>query len=106
MSTFPVGADAAASCVRVGRYGPYVEDEDERRANVPEDLPPDELTVEQAQELLGQAGGVERELGHDPDTGLKVVAKAGRFGPYVTEVLPEDAPKTAKPRTGSLFKSM
>ncbi|MGH3452107.1 MAG: topoisomerase C-terminal repeat-containing protein, partial [Haloechinothrix sp.] len=106
MSTFQVGGDDTGIVVRVGRYGPYVEDKDERRANVPEDLPPDELTVERAQELLAQPSGVEHELGTAPDTGHKVVAKAGRFGPYVTEVLPEDAPKSAKPRTGSLLKSM
>ncbi len=106
MSTFQVGGPDSGVVVRVGRYGPYVEDKDERRANVPEDLPPDELTVEKAQELLEQPSGVEIELGDAPDTGLKVVAKAGRFGPYVTEVLPEDAPKGAKPRTGSLLKSM
>ncbi|GAA1651118.1 type I DNA topoisomerase [Kribbella alba] len=106
MSTFPVGDDDSGIVVRVGRYGPYVESKDEQRANVPEDLPPDELTVEKARELLSQPSGVELELGATPDTGLKVVAKAGRFGPYVTEVLPEDAPKSAKPRTGSLLKSM
>jgi DNA topoisomerase-1 len=106
MSTFPVGGDESGIVVRVGRYGPYVEDKDERRANVPEDLPPDELTVDKALELLSQPSGVEVELGSAPDTGLKVVAKAGRYGPYVTEVLPEDAPKSAKPRTGSLLKSM
>ena len=106
MSTFQVGPADSGIVVRVGRYGPYVEDKDEQRANVPEDLPPDELTVEKAQELLSQPSGVELELGTTPDTGLKVVAKAGRFGPYVTEVLAEDAPKSAKPRTGSLLKSM
>ena len=46
------------------------------------------------------------ELGIDPSTGHQIVAKNGRYGPYVTEVLPEDAPKSAKPRTSSLFKSM
>jgi DNA topoisomerase-1 len=106
MSTFPVGPPDSGIVVRVGRYGPYVEGPDEQRANVPEDLPPDELTVDRARELLSQPSGVELELGKTPDTGLKVVAKAGRFGPYVTEVLPEDAPKSAKPRTGSLLKSM
>ncbi len=103
MSTFPIGDGIA---VRVGRYGPYVENGDGSRANVPEDLPPDELTVDKAHELLSQPAGVEYELGAVPESGLKVVAKAGRFGPYVTEVLPEDAPKSAKPRTGSLLKSM
>jgi DNA topoisomerase-1 len=106
MSTFPVGDADSGIVVRVGRYGPYVEGPDETRANVPEDLPPDELTVDKARELLSQPSGVELELGTTPDTGLKVVAKAGRFGPYVTEVLPEDAPKSAKPRTGSLLSTM
>jgi len=106
MSTFPVGDPDGGIAVRVGRYGPYIEDGDGNRANVPEDLPPDELTVDRAHELLSQPAGVEHELGQDPASGFMVVAKAGRFGPYVTEVLPEDAPKSAKPRTGSLLKSM
>jgi DNA topoisomerase-1 len=70
---------------------------------VPEGLAPDELTPEKAEELFAQPSG-ERELGTDPATGLEIVAKAGRFGPYVTEVLGEDA--TGKPRTGSLLASM
>ena len=74
---------------------------------MPEDLPPDELTVDKAKELLEQPSGVEHRAGYGAGhAGCKVVAKAGRFGPYVTEVLPEDAPKSAKPRTGSLLKSM
>ncbi|MCW3156486.1 type I DNA topoisomerase [Micropruina sonneratiae] len=104
LSTYPLGDSGIA--VRVGRYGTYVEDADGRRANVPEELPPDELTIELATQLLEQPAGEERELGVDPDTGNRVVAKSGRYGPYVTEVLPEDAPKSAKPRTGSLFASM
>ncbi len=92
--------------VRVGRYGPYVEDSEGNRANIPEDLPPDELTLERAHELLSQPAGAEHELGAEPDTGRQIVAKAGRFGPYVTEILPDDAPKNAKPRTASLFQSM
>jgi len=92
--------------VRVGRYGTYVEDEDGRRANVADDLPPDELTVDLARELLAKPVGEERELGLDPETSRMIVAKNGRFGPYVTEVLAEDAPKSVKPRTGSLFASM
>ena len=92
--------------LRVGRYGPYIETPDGTRANVPEDLPPDELTPEKARELLANPAGEEIHLGTHPETGLPIVAKNGRFGPYVTEVLPEDAPKGAKPRTSSLFKSM
>ena len=103
LSTFPLGDGIA---VRVGRYGPYVEDRDERRANIPEDLPPDELTLDVARELLAKPAGMEIPLGDDPDTGRPIVAKNGRYGPYVTEVLPDDAPKSTKPRTSSLFKSM
>ena len=100
------GDEGTGIAVRVGRYGPYVEDGDGNRANVPEDLPPDELTIELARELLSQPAGAERELGIDPEAGRMVVAKVGRFGPYVTEVLPDDVPKNTKPRTASLFKEM
>ncbi len=103
LSTFELGEGIA---LRVGRYGPYVEDANGTRANVPEDLPPDELTLDKAQELLANPAGEERVLGADPQTDRTIVAKNGRFGPYVTEILGEDAPKSAKPRTGSLFKSM
>jgi DNA topoisomerase I len=88
--------------LRVGRYGPYLE-RDGQRANVPEDIVPDELTVEKAEELLAQPSG-DRELGDDPETGREVVARTGRYGPYVTEVLEEGSKE--KPRTASLFKSM
>ncbi len=104
LSTFPLG-DSGID-VRVGRYGTYVEASDGRRANVPEDTPPDELTVALAEELLSRPLDEERQLGTDEASGNLIVAKNGRFGPYVTEVLPEDAPKSAKARTGSLFKSM
>ena len=103
LATFPLGDGIN---LRVGRYGPYVEDADGTRGNVPEDLPPDELSLEKARELLANPAGAETELGKDPGSGNTIVAKNGRFGPYVTEVLPEDAPKSAKPRTSSLFKSM
>ena len=106
LSTFPVGDLGSTVVVRVGRYGTYVEDADGRRANVDDELPPDELTYDLATELLSKPMGEERELGTDPETHRTVVAKQGRFGPYVTEVLEEDAPKNAKPRTGSLFASM
>jgi DNA topoisomerase-1 len=103
LSTFEL---AEGIVVRVGRYGPYVEDKEGNRANIPEDLPPDELTVEAAKELLANPAGAEHVLGVDPVSGRTIVAKNGRFGPYVTEVLPDDAPKSAKPRTSSLLKSM
>ncbi|WP_232549112.1 type I DNA topoisomerase [Propioniciclava soli] len=107
LSTFhPVAGQDSGIAVRVGRYGTYIEDAEGRRANVDDDLAPDELTVEKALELLATPAGMERELGVDPDSGHRVVAKNGRFGPYVTEVLDEDAPKAAKPRTASLFSDM
>ncbi|MGZ4610070.1 MAG: topoisomerase C-terminal repeat-containing protein, partial [Actinomycetes bacterium] len=104
VNSIPIGNDIV---LRVGRYGPYVEraGDSEDRASVPEDMAPDELTVEKAEELLAAPSG-DRELGVHPETGLQVVAKTGRYGPYVTELLPEDAPKSARPRTGSLFKNM
>ncbi|MDX3077969.1 type I DNA topoisomerase [Streptomyces sp. MI02-7b] len=112
VSSFPVGNGIV---LRVGRYGPYVEKPSEvegetgQRADVPDDMPPDELTVELAEELLAKPSG-DFELGADPETGRQIVAKDGRYGPYVTEILPEGTPKTGKnavkPRTASLFKSM
>jgi DNA topoisomerase I len=102
VSSFPLASSDIV--VRVGRYGPYLERGD-KRANVPDDLAPDELTVEKAEELLSQPND-DVVLGTDPGTGLTVLAKAGRFGPYVTEQLADDAPASAKPRTASLLKSM
>jgi DNA topoisomerase-1 len=116
LATFPVGGPDSGIVLRVGRYGPYLEgpgpsddgdgDGAAVRANVPDDLPPDELTLAKARELLANPAGEEIQLGVHPETGLEVVAKNGRYGPYVTEALPEGAPKSAKPRTGSLFESM
>ncbi|MDQ3402683.1 MAG: DNA topoisomerase, partial [Actinomycetota bacterium] len=110
--------------VRVGRYGPYLEREVDgaaQRANLPEELAPDELTPDIAEKLFSTPMEG-RTLGVDPVSGHEIVAKEGRFGPYVTEVLPEapeppppadgakktraKAPAKPKPRTGSLFKSM
>ncbi|WP_432042255.1 type I DNA topoisomerase [Streptomyces cadmiisoli] len=111
VSSFPVGSDIV---LRVGRYGPYIErgekdTEQHQRADIPTDLAPDELTVELAEELLAKPSG-DFELGTDPQSGHAIVAKDGRYGPYVTEVLPEGTPKTGKnavkPRTASLFKTM
>jgi DNA topoisomerase I len=100
VSSFPL-ADTDI-VIRVGRYGPYME-RDGQRVNVPEDIAPDELTPEFAAELFSRPSG-DKPLGSDPETGHQIVAKSGRFGPYVTEVLPEDAP--GKPRTSSLLSSM
>jgi DNA topoisomerase-1 len=102
VSSFPLaGTDIV---VRVGRYGPYLE-RDGQRVNVPEGTAPDELTAQAAAELLDRPSG-DKILGTDPDTGKTIIAKAGRFGPYVTEQLAQDAPASAKPRSASLLKSM
>jgi DNA topoisomerase-1 len=86
--------------VRVGKYGPYLE-RGEDRQTLPEGIAPDELTPERAEELLAQAGQ-EQELGVHPETGHTIAVRAGRYGPYVTELLEGDE----KPRTASLLKSM
>ena len=108
ISTFAVGDPELGINLRVGKFGPYLErdvDGELQRANVPLELAPDELTVEKAEELFAIPSG-ERDLGEHPEWGVPIVAKSGRYGPYVTEVLPEDAPKTAKARTASLLTEM
>jgi DNA topoisomerase-1 len=110
ISTIPIGDPADGVVLRVGKYGPYLErpgatPDEPQRANVPDDLAPDELTPEKAEELFNVPSG-ERELGEHPAWGNTIVAKSGRYGPYVTEVLPEGAPKSQKPRTASLFTDM
>jgi DNA topoisomerase-1 len=118
--------------LRIGKYGPYLEvsepdagpDAQPRRVNIPPELAPDELTPAKAHELIEAPVQTDRVLGTNPENGKLVLAKDGRFGPYVTEADPEDEaaadPKTgevkepaktkkaaaAKPRTASLFKSM
>ena len=104
VNSIPLGADdnGEAVVVRVGKYGPYVQ-RGEDRASLPEDLAPDELTVERAIQIL-ETGSEERVLGDDPETGLPVLARNGRFGPYVQ--LGEAVEGGDKPKTASLFKSM
>jgi DNA topoisomerase-1 len=91
--------------VRVGRYGPYLQagGEDGARVSIPDEIAPDELTSERVTELL-DAPSNDRELGTDPETGHPVAVKAGRYGPYVTTVVPEGSKEPA--RTASLFKTM
>ena len=87
--------------VRVGRYGAYLE-RGEQRASMPDDVAPDELTTETVDELLSRPDG--RSLGIDPESGHELEVRSGRYGPYVTEVLPEGV--EGKPRTASLLASM
>ncbi len=104
INSIPIGpaSDGEMIVARVGRYGPYLQ-HGEDRVSIPEDLPPDELTVERAEELL-RAPSSDRVLGTEPDTGLSVQVKAGRFGPYVQ--LGEVTDEGPRPRTSSLFASM
>jgi DNA topoisomerase-1 len=99
INSIPIGNDIT---LRIGRYGPYLERED-KRVSIPDNLPPDELTLEMAEELLAKPSG-DQELGVNPETSRKVVAREGRYGPYVAELPPEGSDE--KPRTSSLFKSM
>jgi DNA topoisomerase I len=126
ISTIPIGEGIV---VRVGRYGPYIEETipagvesttgevaegaagQIRRVTINDDIAPDELTTAMARDLLEAAADDGRVLGQDPQTGRDIVAKAGRYGPYVTEVLPEEVAalkgkSKVKPRTASLFKDM
>ena len=89
--------------VRVGRYGPYVQCGEER-ASVPDDLPPDELTVDRALSLIAAPAG-DRTLGNHPETGLAVTVRTGRFGPYV-QVGDDPANGGEKPKRASLLASM
>ena len=121
INTMKMGEDIE---IRVGRFGAYIQKgvgDDRKFANIPETMAPDELTLEVAIELLAQPSG-ERELGINPENNLRLLAKSGRFGPYVIEVFPEpemvvdkktgelkkprkkkDAPK---PKTASLLSTM
>ena len=104
VNSIPLGVDddGVDVEVRVGRYGPSVR-RGEDSASVPDGTAPDELSVDRVLELLA-AGRDERALGTDPDTGLSVVARSGRYGPYVQLGLADEVPD--KPKFASLFKTM
>jgi len=106
VNSIPIGTDASDRRIvaRVGRYGPYLE-RDEDRASIPDDIPPDELSVARATELIDEGSRGDKILGTDPDTGLAVYARTGRFGPYV-QLGEQDEGSKAKPRRASLFKGM
>lgn len=103
INTLPIGEDDEGRLVvaRVGRYGAYLQRGDET-ASVPDDLAPDELTLEKATEILAAPSG-DRLLGNHPESGLPVYAKNGRFGAFVQ--LGEMEKGGDKPPTSSLLKS-
>ncbi len=96
------GPEAAEVYVRVGRFGPFVEQGD-RRASVREDAAPDEITLPVALEMLKQAEQAEEPLGYCPQTGKPVFLKVGRFGPYVQRGSPDGE---EKPQNASLLRGM
>jgi DNA topoisomerase-1 len=102
VNSLPIGVaeDGEPVVARVGRYGPYVQKGD-LRASIPDDMPPDELTVERAMSLLNKTSD-ERLLGQHPDTGEPILVRSGRYGPYVT-TQPLDGGES---KTASLFKDM
>ncbi|MGK2930680.1 MAG: type I DNA topoisomerase [Acidimicrobiales bacterium] len=107
VNTFPLGMDENGEMVvaKPGRYGPYVKRGDDDTASIPEGLPPDELTLEKALQLLAAPKG-DVPIGEDPESGLPVYVKTGRYGPYAqlgdADTLPEDT----KPKMESLFEGM
>ncbi|MGK2949592.1 MAG: type I DNA topoisomerase [Acidimicrobiales bacterium] len=106
INTIPLGVDenGESIVVRNGRYGPYLR-RGEDTASIPEDLPLDELTIDKAVEILSAPkGGV--PIGEDPETGLPVYAKSGRFGPYVQLGDADTLPPDTKPKMSSLFQTM
>jgi DNA topoisomerase-1 len=106
VGSIPIGVDAKGTDVvaRIGRYGPYVEIGEER-ASIPEDLAPDELTVEKATELVETQNVGDKILGTDPNSGLTVYGRTGRFGPYVQLGEVVEGSKE-RPKRASLFRSM
>jgi DNA topoisomerase I len=106
INTIPIGVDDGGEpiVVRNGRYGPYLR-RGEDTASVPDDLPLDELTIDRAVEILSAPKGGE-PLGTDPETGLPVYAKSGRFGPYVQLGDADTLPPDTKPKMSSLFQTM
>ena len=110
--TFPLGTPETGGHlgpidVRVGRYGPYLE-QGERKASLPPDLPPDELNLEMAIKMLDDAEAGDEPLGMDPETQKPIFVKSGRFGPYIQlgEVEEDEKGKKIKPKNASLLKGM
>ena len=107
--SIPLGRDPEGNevAVRVGRYGPYIQIGDtDQRASVPAEIAPDELTLEGATRLIREEALGDTPLGADPETGMAVYVKSGRFGSYVQLGEDPESPKAEKPRRGSLWPGM
>jgi DNA topoisomerase-1 len=106
VGSIPIGEDTSGQPIqaRIGRYGPYVE-RGEERASIPQDVAPDELTVAKAIELLETQNAGDKIFGTDPESGLTVYGRTGRFGPYVQLGEVEEGSKE-KPKRASLLKTM
>ncbi len=106
VSTIPIGTDDTGHglVVRVGRYGPYVQREENETASLPPDIAPDELTIPLALEMIAKQAEGPRSLGNDPETNVPVYVLTGRFGPYVQLGEQEEGTKK-KPKRASLFAS-
>ena len=78
--------------VRVGKYGPYIE-QGERKGSIPDGLPPDEMNLEKAMELLASSEVEEEPIGIHPPTGKPIYIKVGRFGAYIQLGEPDDEEK-------------
>jgi DNA topoisomerase-1 len=106
INSIPIGVDESGNEIvaRIGRYGPYVE-RGEERGSIPDGLAPDEVTVAKAIELIDQQNRGDKIFGTDPETGLTVYGRTGRFGPYIQLGEQEEGSKE-KPKRASLLKSM
>ncbi len=106
VNSIPIGSDDEGREIvaRVGKYGPFLQRGDDR-GGIPDDIPPDELTIEKATELIDDQSRGDKILGTDPDSGMTVYARTGRFGPYVQLGEQEDGSKT-KPKRSSLLTGM
>ena len=106
INSIPIGVDESGNEIvaRIGRYGPYVE-RGEERGSIPDGLAPDEVTVAKAIELIDQQNRGDKIFGTDPETGLTVYGRTGRFGPYIQLGDQEEGSKE-KPKRASLLKSM
>jgi DNA topoisomerase I len=99
-------ADLAAR-VRIGRYGPYIEVENESesiKASIPQDVPPADLDIEQVDRILKQKIEGPEKVGLHPDNGEPIFLRVGPYGPFVQ--LGEKTDDNPNPKRASLPKGV